>query len=97
MDWPDQRLTRDGQTLTRDEQALVDALCRVKKLTPREREVFNLLGLGLSNRLIGWRLELSEPRVKAHVTRILNKLDLQSRTQAAIVAFASRRQQEGFE
>lgn len=55
-------------------------------LTEREREVLALLGEGLSNQGIGARLHLSEATVKTHVSRVLAKLDLRSRTQAAIVA-----------
>ncbi|WP_328310300.1 response regulator transcription factor [Actinomycetospora sp. NBC_00405] len=55
-------------------------------LTDREREVFAVLGEGLSNHEIGRRLRLSEATVKTHVSRVLAKLDLRSRTQAAIVA-----------
>ncbi|MDL5158244.1 response regulator [Actinomycetospora termitidis] len=55
-------------------------------LTGREREVFGLLGEGLSNAEIGGRLHLSEATVKTHVSRVLTKLDLRSRTQAAVRA-----------
>ncbi|MEJ2871328.1 response regulator transcription factor [Actinomycetospora sp. OC33-EN08] len=55
-------------------------------LTEREREVFGLLGEGLSNAGIGARLHLSEATVKTHVSRVLTKLDLRSRTQAAVRA-----------
>jgi DNA-binding NarL/FixJ family response regulator len=55
-------------------------------LTPREHEVFRLLGEGLGNAEIGSRLQLSEATVKTHVSRILAKLDLRSRTQAAVRA-----------
>jgi DNA-binding NarL/FixJ family response regulator len=55
-------------------------------LTGREHEVFRLLGEGLGNAEIGARLHLSEATVKTHVSRILAKLDLRSRTQAAVRA-----------
>lgn len=58
----------------------------VDALTEREREVFAELGEGLTNQEIGRRLHLSEATVKTHVSRVLAKLDLRSRTQAAIVA-----------
>jgi DNA-binding NarL/FixJ family response regulator len=56
------------------------------QLTAREREVLACLGAGLSNHEVGVRLELAESTVKTHVSRILAKLSLKSRVQAAIVA-----------
>ncbi|MQY08568.1 response regulator [Actinomadura macrotermitis] len=55
-------------------------------LTPREREVFACLGEGLSNGQIAARLDMAETTTKTHVSRILGKLGLRSRVQAAIMA-----------
>ena len=57
-------------------------------LTPRELEVLGLLADGLTNRQIAARLVVSEHTVHRHVTNLLRKLDLPSRTAAA--AFAVR-------
>jgi LuxR family maltose regulon positive regulatory protein len=59
------------------------------ELTSREREVLALLAEGLTNRLIAERLVVSEHTVHRHVTSILRKLDLPSRTAAAAVAVRS--------
>jgi DNA-binding NarL/FixJ family response regulator len=56
------------------------------ELTPREREVFACLGEGLSNVQIAERLDMAETTTKTHVSRILGKLGLRSRVQAAILA-----------
>ncbi|MFC4564254.1 response regulator [Nocardiopsis mangrovi] len=58
----------------------------VAELTPREREVLARIGEGLSNQQIARRLGITETTTKTHVSRILAKLGLRSRVQAAITA-----------
>lgn len=53
-------------------------------LTPREREVMDLVSQGLSNKHIGLRLNLQEKTVKHHMTQILSKLGVSNRTEAAL-------------
>lgn len=55
-------------------------------LTQREHEVLVCLGEGLSNQQIARRLGVGEATVKTHVSRVLTKLDLRSRVQAAVLA-----------
>ncbi|MFJ6796902.1 response regulator transcription factor [Streptomyces sp. NPDC091268] len=59
---------------------------RIRHLTEREFEVFVLLGRGLSNQAISRLLLVTERTVKAHVTRVLAKLQVDSRLQAGLVA-----------
>ena len=56
------------------------------QLTPREREIFALLPTGLSNVEIGEKLGIAAGTAKIHVERILNKLNVKDRTQAAVKA-----------
>ncbi|MDD3518593.1 MAG: response regulator transcription factor [Chromatiales bacterium] len=55
-------------------------------LTTRETDVLNLLSQGLTNREIGERLHLAEKTVKHHMTVILQKLHVRTRTEAALLA-----------
>lgn len=55
-------------------------------LTARETEVLRALATGLTNREIGRALNIGERTVKTHVSHLLSKLGLQSRTQAALYA-----------
>ncbi|HEY5262216.1 MAG TPA: response regulator transcription factor [Solirubrobacteraceae bacterium] len=59
----------------------------VEDLTPRELEVFALVGDGLSNLDVAERLMLSERTVKGHVSHLLAKLDTRDRAQLVVAAF----------
>ncbi|WP_433463240.1 response regulator [Spirillospora sp. CA-128828] len=63
-----------------------DAAPRLRPLTAKEREVLVAVGGGLSNTDIAAALHMSEATVKTHVSRILTKLSLTNRVQAAVLA-----------
>ena len=59
---------------------------RLAALSERERSVLELIGEGLTNRQIAKRLYLSEKTVKNHISRLLGKLGVERRVQAAVIA-----------
>ncbi|MBF8169681.1 MULTISPECIES: response regulator [Streptomyces] len=70
----------------RGEQAKEEAPDALPGLTDREREILALIGEGLTNRQIGQRLYLAEKTVKNHISRLLAKLGVERRIQAAVIA-----------
>jgi DNA-binding NarL/FixJ family response regulator len=64
-------------------------------LSPRERDILALIGEGLTNREIGKKLYLSEKTVKNHISRLLAKLGVQRRVQAAVIASQVERPNSG--
>ncbi len=71
--------------LRRDDNAEPED-ARLRGLSPTERTLLELLGEGLTNREIGERMFLAEKTVKNYVSRLLAKLGLHRRTQAALLA-----------
>jgi DNA-binding NarL/FixJ family response regulator len=61
-----------------------DLIARLKTLTPQQTRVLSMLAEGLLNKQIAFELNVSEATVKAHVSAILQKLGVDSRTQAVI-------------
>jgi two-component system, NarL family, response regulator LiaR len=57
-----------------------------ESLTPRETEILRMIARGQSNKHIAKELDVAERTVKTHITSLLSKLDLSSRTQAALFA-----------
>jgi DNA-binding NarL/FixJ family response regulator len=73
----------------RADRARDDARARLRDLPDRETEVLTALGEGLSNAAIAARLHLSEATVKGYVSRVMERLDCDNRTQAGLLAFAA--------
>jgi len=72
------------------EQPRVEALNHgavLDRLTPRERQVLELVALGLSNDQIAQRLNISPTTAKTHVNRTMMKLDARDRAQLVIIAY----------
>jgi DNA-binding NarL/FixJ family response regulator len=68
-----------------EDNEFVDMVERLKSLTPQQGRVLAMLGEGLLNKQIAYELGVSEATVKAHVSAVLTKLGVDSRTQAVIV------------
>jgi DNA-binding NarL/FixJ family response regulator len=81
------RAVLDGEILTPPEVAEGDSFeQRAAQLTPQQWRVLALMVHGDQNKQIAYKLGVGEPTVKAHVTVILRKLGVRSRTQAVIEA-----------
>jgi DNA-binding NarL/FixJ family response regulator len=63
-----------------------DLAQRAAQLTPQQHRVLALMAEGKPNKVIAFEMQITEPTVKSHVTEILRRLGVQSRTQAVIVA-----------
>jgi DNA-binding NarL/FixJ family response regulator len=72
--------------VTREEREIDDLSKRLSTLTPQQVRVLMMLRSGLLNKQIAYELDVSEATVKAHVSAILLKLNVDSRTQAVIAA-----------
>jgi DNA-binding NarL/FixJ family response regulator len=77
------------EEFVRQRPAVQPAPASVAELTPREREVLDLLARGRSNAEICEQLVISEATTKTHVARILQKLGLRDRVQTVIYAYES--------
>ncbi len=62
-----------------------DLIQRIQTLTPQQTRVLAMLAEGLLNKQIAYELNVSEATVKAHVSAVLQKLNVDSRTQAVIL------------
>jgi DNA-binding NarL/FixJ family response regulator len=69
-----------------EDKEIADLVRRLARLTPQQMRVLMMLSEGLLNKQIAYALSVSEATVKAHVSAILQKLGVDSRTQAVIAA-----------
>jgi len=76
--------TYEGQPPDADSADRADMVQRLAKLTPQQLRVLQMLRQGLLNKQIAYELQVGETTVKAHVSEILRKLNVYSRTQAVI-------------
>lgn len=67
-------------------ETITDLQDEVEALTKRELDILKLVGKGLSNKQIGKELHISDRTVQAHLSNIFSKLDVNSRTEAVMVA-----------
>jgi len=84
------RLITEFSKLSEAPRVLASAQAAYGDLTDRETEVLVLIAQGLSNLEIAGRLVVAESTIKTHVSRILVKLGLRDRTQAAVFAYEAR-------
>lgn len=64
---------------------VADLIQRIRTLTPQQARVLGMLAEGLLNKQIAYELSVSEATIKAHVSAVLQKLGVDSRTQAVIL------------
>ena len=76
----------DVDLTPRTDAETADLMARLLTLTPQQTRVLMMLSEGLLNKQIAYNLSVSEATVKAHVSAILQKLGVESRTQAVIAA-----------
>lgn len=74
----------DVDLASESDPEIADILSKLSKLTPQQTRVLSMISRGLLNKQIAYELSVSEATVKAHVSAVLQKLNVDSRTQAVI-------------
>jgi two-component system response regulator FixJ len=90
-----QRALQRSRLLAEAHTSAAEALARLALLTPREREVLDLLVAGLSNKAVGKQLGASPRTVEVHRARILEKLHAQSLPELVRLVMASEQDRPG--
>jgi DNA-binding NarL/FixJ family response regulator len=80
--------TPEGFIPDSDAESRDDPLARLQDLTPQQMRILQLVCEGKLNKQIAYDLGIAETTVKAHISAILRKLGVQSRTQAVLIAQA---------
>jgi len=80
----------EGFVAPSDTEDMVEASVRLASLTNQQGRILGLICEGKLNKQIAYELSIAETTVKAHVTAIMRKLGVQSRTQAVLVAQSAR-------
>jgi len=79
--WVPPNVDLDGD----EEDEISETIARIRSLTPQQMRVLTMVSEGLLNKQIAYELSVSEATVKAHVSAVLLKLGVDSRTQAVIM------------
>ena len=74
----------DIDLATESDPEIADLVARLSTLTPQQSKVLSMISQGLLNKQIAYELSVSEATVKAHVSAVLQKMNVDSRTQAVI-------------
>ena len=89
--WQGERVLPEGMEATGPEdEEQRDLLRRIATLTPQQLRILRLLCEGRPNKVISWKLSISEATVKTHLAAIMAKINARNRTQAALRARRAR-------
>ena len=73
------------QQLTEEDQRQADTASRIASLTPQQLRVLAMIAKGDLNKQIAYELNIKETTIKTHISEIFKKLQIQNRTQAALI------------
>ena len=85
-----ERFVPEGYTPPQGGSSGEEAVARLAQLTRQQARILELICQGMLNKQIAFDLSIAETTVKAHVTAIMRKLGVQSRTQAVLIAQQAR-------